>query len=173
MFGNFLYYITALLIYISATETGTPIPAGVTISPSETVALFLILTLFFIVMTWVQFRHFEKRITRHDFLGLDRSFNTILSRQCLGAIAIFAIVVYGLELPRFLSRIPVFDAFSTLQAAVVLGIFVGYLTIVWVFAHNSYRRLYLADISRKAYVQSNISFAVVLAPWFLFSLILT
>jgi Zn-dependent protease with chaperone function len=47
-----------------------------------------------------------------------------------------------------------------------LGLFVFYLAIVWYFAHDTYQRLYRADITKKSYVVSNITFALpVILPW--------
>jgi Zn-dependent protease with chaperone function len=60
----------------------------------------------------------------------------------------------------------------TLLALVFLALFVSYLAVVWGFAFDAHRRLYGSDISRSAYVWSQISFSVpVLLPWLVLSAI--
>ncbi|UCF90096.1 MAG: M48 family metalloprotease [Desulfobacterales bacterium] len=86
------------------------------------------------------------------------------------AVVLFAIDIYGLNLPSFFVNVTVFAIFPTLLALLFLGLFVIYLAIVWTAAHGPYRKLYRADISRSSYVFSNISFSLpVLLPWLILS----
>jgi Zn-dependent protease with chaperone function len=69
-----------------------------------------------------------------------------------------------------LTGIRLFEAIPTLEALVFMALFVGYLAIVWFNAHDAYRHIYQADLTRRAYVASNIAFSVpVLLPWLLLS----
>ena len=86
------------------------------------------------------------------------------------SIGLFAVNIYGLNLPSFLSRIALFKAIPTLLALLFLLLFIFYLAVVWTFAYRSYRSLYRADISQSTYVLSNISFSIpVLLPWLFLS----
>jgi Zn-dependent protease with chaperone function len=86
------------------------------------------------------------------------------------AILLFTIDVWGLNLPAYFMNLPVFSTFPTLLALFFLGLFILYLVIVWYFSHDAYQRLYRADISKKSYVVSNITFSLpVLLPWLLLS----
>jgi len=88
------------------------------------------------------------------------------------AILVFAINIYGLNLTSLFSDIAIFQKIPTLQALIFLSLFVGYLAVVWCFAHDMYRRLYQIEISKWSYVSSNILFAIpVLLPWFFLSII--
>jgi Zn-dependent protease with chaperone function len=86
------------------------------------------------------------------------------------AIFLFAIDVWALNLPAYFMNLALFATFPTLLALLFLGLFVFYLAVVWYFAHDTYQRLYRADISKKSYVISNITFSLpVILPWLLLS----
>ncbi len=165
MFGNFLYFIIVLLIYLTyqpAEETN--------FSGFETFTLFIGLIAFFFYFTAFLFRRLEKRISNGEFAQLDSQFHTIVMRQSIMAILIFAIDIYGLNLSSFLIGIPPFATIPTLEALLFLGLFVFYLALVWACAYGSYKKLYRSDISKKSYVLSNITFSVpVLLPWLILS----
>jgi Zn-dependent protease with chaperone function len=165
MFGNFIYFIIVLLIYL-------------TYQPSEETnfgafsafTFFFSLIIIFSYFTWIQFRRIEKKIATQSFSRLDNQFNSILIRQSILAILLFAIDIYGLNISSFLMGFPIFAWIPTLQALLFLMLFVFYLAIVWSCAYGPYQKLYRTDISRKSYVFSNISFSIpVLMPWLLLS----
>ena len=161
MFGNFIYFILVLLIYLTyqpAEETN--------FSGLESISLFILLTLFFFYLTRQQFKRVEKFSGNIGFSLLDNKFQATLLRQSIIAILLFAIDIYGLNLPNFLAHLDLFAAIPTLQALLFLGLFIGYLAIVWFTAHPAYQKLYRTDLSRKSYVVSNITFSIpVLIPW--------
>lgn len=165
MFGNFLYFIIVLLIYLTyqpSEETN--------FSGFETITLFIGLIVFFFYFTAFLFRRLEKRIANGDFPQLDSLFHSILMRQSIMAILVFAIDIYGLNLSSFLIDIPPFTTIPTLEALLFLGLFVFYLALVWACAYGPYNKLYRSDISKKSYVLSNITFSIpVLLPWLILS----
>jgi len=165
MFGNFLYFIIVLLIYLTyqpAEETN--------FSGLETFTLFIGLIVAFFYFTLFLFRRLEKRIAIGDFSRPDHRFHAILTRQSIMAILLFAIDIYGLSLSSFLIEIPIFNTIPTLEALLFLGLFVFYLALVWTCAYGPYKKLYHSDISRRSYVLSNITFSIpVLLPWLLLS----
>ena len=165
MFGNFIYFIIVLLIYLTyqpSEETNFNV--------LETIAFFIGLIVFFFYFTAFLFRRLEKRIANNDFAALDAQFHSILLRQSIMAILIFAIDIYGLSLPSFFIDIPIFAIIPTLEALLFLALFVFYLALVWACAYSSYKKLYRSDISQKSYVLSNITFSVpVLLPWLILS----
>jgi Zn-dependent protease with chaperone function len=165
MFGNFLYFIIVLLIYLTyqpAEETN--------FSGLETFMLFIGLIVVFFYFTLFLFRRLEKRIAIGDFSRLDHQFHAILTRQSIMAVMVFAIDIYGLSLSSFLIEIPIFNTIPTLEALLFLGLFVFYLALVWTCAYGPYKKLYHSDISRRSYVLSNITFSIpVLLPWLLLS----
>jgi Zn-dependent protease with chaperone function len=165
MFGNFLYFIIVLLIYLTyqpSEETN--------FSGFKTIALFIGLIAFFFYFTAFLFRRLQKRISNGDFSQLDSLFHSILMRQSIMAILIFAIDIYGLNLSSFLIGIPLFNTIPTLEALLFLGLFVFYLALIWACAYGPYKRLYRSDISKRSYVLSNITFSIpVLLPWLILS----
>jgi Zn-dependent protease with chaperone function len=165
MFGNFLYFIIVLLIYL----TYQPL-IETDFSGLETISLFIGLILFFFYFTSFLFRRLEKRIASGYFAHIDSQFHAILMRQSIMAILIFFIDIYLLNLPNFLIDIPIINTIPTFQAILFLGLFVFYLGLVWACAHGVYKKLYGSDISPRDYVLSNITFSLpVLLPWLVFS----
>jgi Zn-dependent protease with chaperone function len=165
MFGNFLHFIIVLLIYATYQPVEKP-----HFSLAESIALLFCLSILFAAQVWWSFHRLEKRIPQDRLQRLDHRFNSILLRQSILAIGLFAVTIYGLNLTAFLSDLPVFSDIPTLQALLCLILFIGYLSIIWFFAHGSYQKIYPTPFSRSAYVLSNITFAVpVLLPWLVLS----
>ncbi|UCD32458.1 MAG: M48 family metalloprotease [Desulfobacterales bacterium] len=165
MFGNFIYFIVVLLIY------STYHPSEDThFTAIETFVLFIGLIALFTWMTWIQFHRIEKRIASDSLLQLDHKLGATITRQSVMAIVLFSINIYGLNLPSFFTNTPFLSTIPTFQALLFIGLFVGYLSIVWACAHGSHRALQATDLSRRSYILSNISFSIpVLLPWLLLS----
>ena len=165
MFANFIYFIIVLLIY----ATYQPV-AETNATFIDTVFYFIGLHLLFTYLCWILFRNLRFRVGKQTFVRLDHGFNTLLTRLSILAIVLFAIDIYGLNLPSFIAPLPIFSQMPTLLALLFLALFISSLAIVWACAHNTYRRLYGADISRSEYVWSQISFSIpVLLPWLVLS----
>ena len=163
MFGNFIYFIVVLIIYLIYEP-----PHDIELNGYETFSLFLGLIIVFVLFTRIQFQQLSRRIADSSFKSLDNRYHAIVIRQSILAIFLFTVDVWGLNLPAYFKNLPVFSTFPTVLALLFLGLFVVYLTIVWYFAHDTYRRLYRADISKKSYVTSNIRFSLpVILPWVL------
>lgn len=161
MFGNFLYFIVALLIY----ATYQP-PARPQLPLSEALGFFIALSALFAILTRIVFKKLEDRLSGSDPGEIDRAFESLLTRQTILAIGLFAVDIYGLELGGHLQRLALVEMIPTLGALVSLCVFVGYLCIIWASAHSLHERLYRTGISRRSYIASNISFSVpVLLPW--------
>ena len=130
MFGNFLYFIIVLLIYLTyqpSEETN--------FSGFETISLFIGLIIVFFYFTAFLFRRLKKKIAGGNLPQLDSLFHSILMRQSIMAILVFAFDIYGLNLPSFLIDIPPFTAIPTLEALMFLCLFVFYLALVWACAY--------------------------------------
>jgi Zn-dependent protease with chaperone function len=165
MFGNFIYFIVALLVY----STYQP-SAQTNFSPLDTLIYFAATVLLFFIFSRRQFTRIAGLSATHSNDQLDRQFSSAVTRQSILAIALFAVDIYGLNISSFFTGIRLFEAIPTLEALVFMALFVGYLVIVWSNAHEAYQRIYGADITRKAYVVSNIQFSVpILLPWLLLS----
>ena len=165
MFGNFIYFILVLLIYLTYPPATKP-----NFTPLESFGLFLALVILFALFARFQFLRIERRLAKGDYLKIDSQFNNTLLHQSVLAVFLFAIDVYGLNLPSFLIGMAPFSAMPTLLALLFLLLFIFYLTIVWTFAYDAYQKLYRVGISRRTYVISNISFSIpVLLPWLFLS----
>ncbi|MCF8110798.1 MAG: M48 family metalloprotease [Desulfobacteraceae bacterium] len=161
MFGNFLYFIVALLIYATYQPAAMP-----RLPLYEALGFFIAISALFAVFTWMVFKKLEDRLKTASPGDTDRAFESLLTRQSIIAIGIFALDIYGLELAGYLHRAALIQTIPTLGALVFLALFIGYLCIIWASAYNLHERLYKTGISRRNYVFSNISFSVpVLLPW--------
>ena len=165
MFGNFIYFILVLLIYL------TYQPSEETFFTAfDAVTFFFCLIILFSFLTRFQFQRIERRIAKGQYLRIDHQFNTAIVQQSIMAILLFAVDIYALNLPAFLVDMTLFKTIPTLSALLFLLLFVFYLAIVWTFAYQSYQLLYRPGISRRTYVISNISFSIpVLLPWLFLS----
>jgi len=165
MFGNFIYFIVVLLIF------STYQPSDETsLSQAESFIFFIILTIFFAIFTRLLFRRLENSLREYSLPRLEHAFNSIVTRQSVLAIMLFAIDIYILNLKSFLISSPVFSKSPTLHALLFIGLFIGYLSIIWASAHKTYQRLQRQPVSRHSYILSNISFSVpILIPWLLLS----
>jgi len=165
MFANFFYFIIALLIY------STYQPSDTThFTTLQSLFYFLLLLTFYTVYTWRQFQGLTRKVADHGNVESDSRFTSLLTRQSIMAIFIFATDIYGLNLSSFVSNFRLFILFPTLQAILFILLFITYLAILWACAHRSYLILYHATVSRRAYVVSNISFSMpVLLPWLVIS----
>ncbi len=168
MFGNFIYFVVALLIYSTfqpSEKTNFP--------PLDTILLFLSLILLFFILSRRQFVRLAQKADTQSQGGMDQQFSSAMTRQSILAIGLFATDIYGLNISYFFKDIWLFQSIPTIEAMVFMALFIAYLSIVWANAHVAYRVVYHADISCRAYVKSNIAFSVpVLLPWVLLSGIL-
>jgi len=165
MYGNFIYFILVLLIYLTYQPSEDP-----TFSGLESLFLFGGLSLAFAALTRLMFRRIERRVGRADFARLDQLFHATQLRSSILAVVIFALDIYALNLPSWVNTLPLLDRWPTLQAFAFLLLFMGYLSVVWGCAYDAYRQLYHPHFTRWDYIGSNISFsAPILLPWLLLS----
>ncbi len=161
MFGNFLYYIIALLIYSTYQPESEPyIPAF------KVLFLFLGFVAFFFIFTRMQFKKIEARVGVASETYIEQRFQTVLTRQSILAILIYAIDIYGLNIAGLLRPFPILKAIPTFEALIFLTLFIGYLSIVWICAYGPYKKIYRNGLSKRSYVISNISFSIpIILPW--------
>jgi Zn-dependent protease with chaperone function len=165
MFGNCIHFIIVLLIYATY-QPGEDTNFRLV----ESILLLCGLAILFAAQTWISFRRLERWIHQDRLHQLDHRFNSILLRQSILAIVLFTVNVYGLNLTSFISALPIFSDIPTLQALFCLILFIGYLSIIWSFAHGAYQKIYPTHFSRSEYVLSNITFSVpILLPWLVLS----
>lgn len=165
MFGNFLYFIIALLIYATFQPSDQP-----NFSPGETIGLFISLAGIFYFFSKYGFVRLYKKLENNGYARADHEFSAMVVRQSIFALAIYAFDIYGLNITSYSSNYWLFTLAPTLEALLCITVFVFYLAIVWFNAHGLYERIYGAGIGKAEYVGSNISFSVpVMLPWLLLS----
>lgn len=166
MFGNFIHFIVVLLIY-STYQPSDKTNLGTT----ETLFAFVGLTACFYWLTGSLFKRLYRQTASVSLTAADYHLSKLQGRLAVLAIGLFTLNIYGLNLPSFLARLPLFASLPTLGALLCIAIFVGYLAIIWYHAHPVGRLLGGTGESRRAFIRSNITFSVpVLIPWFIISL---
>lgn len=166
MFGNFIYYIIALLIYSTYQPQSDPY-----ISAFNALLLFFSFIVFFFLFTRRQFKKIEAQVGSVSMANSDQHFNTVLTRHSILAILIYAIDIYGLNIAGFLRHLSILKAIPTLEALIFLTLFISYLSIIWICAYAPYKKIYRNSISKRSYVTSNISFSIpILLPWLCLSM---
>jgi len=165
MYGNFIYFILVLLIYLTYQPPEDP-----TLSGAESFLLFAMLAVGFAWVTRRLFRRIERQVEPAAFARLEARFHTLQLRTSVLAVALFALNIYALNLPVYAKELPLLADWPTLGALVFLLLFIGYLSLIWGCAYDAYRKLYHPPFTRWDYIGSNISFSVpILLPWLLLS----
>ncbi len=169
MFTNFIYFLTALILYTTCTY-----PEGVYKLPDHAAEYAAgIILLFFFTCQFFFKRVAKQHMADSDNAGaLDYHLNKYIQKLSIFSLIIFTIDLYCLRLKLFLSDYKLFHLFPTLHAVLFLLLFLFYLIIIWNSAWVAQKRLFPASVTRKDYILSNISFSMpALIPWFLLSII--
>lgn len=167
MYGHFIYFIVVLLIY----STYYP-PEDSYFGPITTVLLLVVLSCIFAGVTRRSFAGLLMKAERQGSRGLHGRFDRIFTRQAIVAIGVFAADLYVLNLKGLISGLPPFSYSPTLTAAFFVTLFAGYLAVIWACGHQAYTVLFRSDVSKKAYVLSNLRFHLpVVLPWLAISLL--
>jgi len=160
MFGNFIYFIVAVLVY----ATYMP-PDQAYFPPDQTLFMFVAFTLAYAAICRFRFRQLIRRQPT-DGTALE----ALTRSMALLALVVFALDIYALNLPGLVRRAAVFTTIPTLEAIVFLCLFAAHLAWMWTCAYPL-ERLY--DHSRKslrAYIGSQIRFSLpVTLPWLMIS----
>jgi Zn-dependent protease with chaperone function len=169
MFNNFIYVIIAVLIY-STYNISSPVE---NLSLFETLFIFICLSVFFFVLLIARFRKFERQIEKERFLYSGNRFDSLTNKGSIFAILLFAVDVYGLNLPFYTRKIQLFGSMPALDALLFICLFLFYLSLIWGVAYNAHRKLNISEYrSRFSYIISNISFCLpVFVPWLILSIL--
>jgi Zn-dependent protease with chaperone function len=165
MFDNFLYLIIVLLIYSTYQPPDAPRLHFETAFFGAAIFAF-----FFRMMIRKRLRRFVREETAVPHAYLDRRFDASVRQLSISAIVLFAVDLYGFELPAYFVNLPFLNRAPTLVAFLFLGIFVAYMAMIWSEAYEAQESVHLRGGSKKTYIVSNISMAVpVLMPWLVLS----
>ena len=165
MFGNFLYFIVALLILSLYRPVDNP-----ALSIYEVLAVLTALTAGFGLYARIQFRRLAGRRDLDSRHRLDQRFSQQVMHLNIIALVLFAVDVWVLDLPSFLHAVAWLAALPTLAELVALSIFIAYLALVWAFAYTAHRVIFDDNATRSDFVYSNLAFSIpVLIPYVVLS----
>jgi len=103
---------------------------------------------------------------------LSAEYQNLVLLLSIFAIILFALDVYLFHLKYWLQIIPVIKHFNVLQGALVLSLFLFYLSTIWHFAHPAYTAAFQAKIARRPFIISNLKFNIpILFPWLILSIV--
>ncbi len=168
MFSNFIYFLTALVIYATSELFDKPAQFSLSV-----IGLFLANTVAFALVCRVYFRHLAAQAFHTRAASLDLRLNNAVSRLSILALILFAINIYGLRLNGLLLDFPLFQWMPTLGALIFMGLFLLYLVLIWNEAFEVQKRLFTGDVvTRNNFIFSNIAFCLpALLPWCCLSLL--
>lgn len=169
MFTNFIYFLTALILY-----TTCYYPEGVYSAPDYALLYAFFTIIFFALTCRVLFIRLAKNYlaNNNQKFQLDHKINSYILKLSILALIIYCIDLYFFKLKLFLSDYKIFHLFPTLQAVIFLLLFLFYLIIIWDSAWIVQHRFFPDTVTRKDFIISNISFSLpALIPWFLLSII--
>jgi len=164
MFENIIYFISALIISILYTKSGSEAA-----NPQIAITgLFFSYVLFYIIAE-KQFR----KIKNLDDSQKAVSFGSVSSKLSITALGIFAVNIYILELPEIMTGIYIFSKFQTLLPFVLLLIFTAFMWILWSVSYPVFNDINPTDVSKKEYLLTQTGFALPsVLPWFIISVTL-
>jgi len=167
MFGNFLYFIVALIIFI----TYQP-PEQAPFGPLEALGLFLFMVLLFGLITGSLFLRLKGKILQNGAQRADHLLDMLVARLSVMALIFYTTYIHWLGLPALLINLPILKALPTLHALLFIGVFIFHLALIWSCAHGPHNLLQQDQSPRREYIGANVSFSVpILLPWFLLSII--
>lgn len=168
MFGNFLYFIGALLIYATC-----PIPETAPFTLPVSLLLFLLKGGLFYGLCRQRFGALYLIQDLKPNLQIDRQFDQTLRNLSILALLSFTTDLYGLSLTAFTSHQPPFKSWPSLEALLFLSIYIAYMGILWAQAHTAQKRIDHRTISQWAYVSGQIRFNLpLLIPWLILSFLI-
>ena len=169
MFTNFIYFLTALILY-----TTCYYPEGVYSAPEHALLYAFFTIIIFGLICRILFIRLAKNYLANTNrkIQLDQKLNSYILKLSILALIIYCIDLYFFRLKLFLSDYKIFHLFPTLQAIIFLLLFLFYLIIIWDSAWIVQKRFFPDSVTRKDFIISNISFSLpALIPWFLLSII--
>lgn len=169
MFTNFIYFLTALILY-----TTCYYPEGVYNAPDNALIYAIFTVFIFAVICRFLFKRLAKKYLANgnQKIQLDHKLNSYILKFSILALVIYCIDLYFFRLKLFFSDYKFFHLFPTLQAVIFLLLFLFYLIIIWDSAWIVQKRFFPDSVTRKNFIISNISFSLpALIPWFLLSII--
>ncbi len=170
MFTNFIYFLTALILY-----TTCYYPEGIYNVRDNAFIYALFAVMFFILICRISFKRLAKKDYNNSFNNksqLDHKINSYIFRLSILALAVYCIDLYYFRLKLFFADYKIFHLFPTLHAIIFLLLFLIYLIIIWDSAWIVQKQFFPDSVKRKDFIISNISFSLpALIPWFLLSIV--
>lgn len=167
MFNNIIYFLVVILIFsINHPDKGS----------KDTFAFFVSVLLFswasFALYCRMRFAAIQKKFGSNVHENISAQYHLLISRLSILAISIFALDVYILNLKYWIQMIPGVSRLTVFQDLLAILLFIIYLSTIWHHAYPVYRIMIRQEITRKAYVKSNLRLNLpILFPWLTISLV--
>ena len=168
MYNNLIYFLLVLLVFTTyQPEEVMPSPWWVC------VILNLLLALGFWQSVRMSFARFYHGLSSIIGGGPSLAYTRRVTRLSILSIVVFALAVYLLGLKDLIAALPLIGNSSALTGLLGLICFAGYLSVIWREAYPSYKRIFRTELSRNAFVRSQLRFNLpIILPYVLVTLIL-
>lgn len=169
MFGQFLYYIVALLLFtLQQPGREASFPPLPTLFAAA--AIFLLFTL--ACRRSLRSLASERLWETVDPAYLSLRYHRLQNRLSIVALGALAFYVYALNVKFYLQAIPGFAQSYTLSGVTGLALFLLHSAAIWYYSHPVHKRIYHSEITLSAFMRGRFAFSsAILVPWLLISLI--
>lgn len=159
IYNNLIYFLVVILILTSNTAADHPQLSGLI-----GIALFAIKALLY--------HRFINRIFSPERVRKASAYSSAERQGSILAIVFFAVDVYLLDCQYYFQLIPGARALPVIEGVACLGLFSGYLSLLWVKASGRYREIFNSRQSAGAFTWNNLKTNLpIILPWLVLSLV--
>jgi Zn-dependent protease with chaperone function len=158
MFENIIYFISALILSVLYTDSGSN-----NFTLKFSIAVLIVSFIFLYLLSDILFKKASK--TNNTDL-----FSPYLKRLSISAIVIFAVNIYIFEVPKIILPKIDFLKFETFGPLFMIFIFTGLMLIIWERFYSNSPEYKTSEISKKEYILTQLGFSLPsIFPWFVIS----
>ena len=166
IYTNFLYVLIAIGMISLA-----PVSSGQAFLPDINLLLILLLLMGFWVFNRTRFLKLKSALDRDaiSLMEARRRYMNMVNFHMIGALILFGIEIFRLDLKWFLVIVPHLGEVETFVSLFGLLILVLHLSIVWYWGYRAFGRTFSLGNTPWDYLQSNLKFnLVIIFPWLFF-----
>lgn len=138
--------------------------------PAETLLSKWLAVPLFVLIVWI-FDRFAGNIFASPVTHQTSGYFKAEKRASLGALVIFAVLVFGLDLKYYFAFLSLNDSVPALVNIAGLSVFLFLFAIIWRRSRKSYQAVFGRQYTGKAFIFSNIKANLpIIAPWVILTL---
>ena len=161
MYQTLIFYIIVILIYTARPEQPQEL-----LQPGHSLALILALGVFFFWLVHKRCRRLSQKAHQLSDTQLPTLYDRLQMQLQIGAIIIFAGMVYGADLGPLIELLPLVSKSEGFNNLLGLSVFFLLQIFIWRESHNYFAERILLIRPRPAYIKARLRFALgLVVPW--------